>query len=344
MHSPESSSQVTAGRPMIREDHHLSYTSFQRASITSIDVLMSRRPPVPPQTSSRLQSHSDHDPPPPYSQFNEVEKSEPSAQDIPAKRGGWSRLWLIVVPVFCALGLVLGFALSMTIGRRKSSNTPVQPINTDNNTNTITTNTAFPARNYSLPTFLTTITTNCTSNPEIWKCYPYSTYSAGNPSDSSATFQWLITSTSISNSPANLTISSTPNPFSIFFNNASLILKDEGLDTEHYFFQIQMQKQTRPDVQLGLENKAATCYFDGTVLEGELYTKIGVGAGAIDEGEETGTGGFVAWPGRVEVKQIAKAGTGLPRCVDTDGVSLGEFGVGGVGGEKVCECVYVNRE
>ncbi|PQE15917.1 tat pathway signal sequence protein [Rutstroemia sp. NJR-2017a BVV2] len=353
--SPQSSLQVANSPQTIREDDRLSYPSFQRASVTSIGALMSRRLPVPPRMSSRMSSHSDHDPPPPYSGFNAVEEAEPekgveawttNVEDRFARRGGLGRLSLIVLSVLCALGLVLGLALGLTIGRRKSSNNPSEITNT----NTITTTPVFPAGNYSIPTFLTTITTNCTSNPATWKCYPYSSYNSNNPSDSSATFQWIITSTSStstsSNSSANLTISSTPNPFSILFNNAPLILKDQGMDTERYSFELEMQKQTRPDTQLGEENKAAVCYFDGVLLEGELFTRRGVGE---ETGTETGMGMgvFVPWAGRVQVRQVVKAGKGVPRCVDGEGGSLGEFGVGvGEGdgnGDEVCECVYVNR-
>jgi hypothetical protein len=46
----------------------------------------------------------------------------------------------------------------------------------------------------------------------------------------------------------------------------------------------------------------------------------------------------------VEVKQVVKAGKGVSRCVDPEGVSLGEFGVEDGDGEEVCECVYANRE
>jgi hypothetical protein len=123
--SPQSASSLQT----IREDRRLSHPSFQRASITSIDALMSRQPPVPPRTSSRMSSHSDHDPPPAYSAFNAVEEPEHGkgvgawtihVEDSFARRGGWGRLALIMLSALCALGLVLGLALGLTIGRRKS--------------------------------------------------------------------------------------------------------------------------------------------------------------------------------------------------------------------------------
>ncbi|PQE18800.1 tat pathway signal sequence protein [Rutstroemia sp. NJR-2017a WRK4] len=316
---------------------------------------MSRGPPIPPRSLSRTSSHSDHDPPPPYSGFITAESTEPEkgigawtthVEDRFARRGGWGRLSLIVLSMLCALSLVLGLALGLTIGRRTSSNTPSEITNT--NTNTTITTPAFPAGNYSIPTFLTTITTNCTSNPATWKCYPYETYNSNSPSDSTAVFQWVISS----NDGANLTISSTPNPFSILFNDAPLVLKDRGMDTERYAFEIEMMKQTRPDVILGVENRAAACYWEGVRLEGELFMGSGVEGDGTEMGEgeqgneaETGMGGFVNWAGRVEVRQVVKAGEGVPRCVDGEGESLGDFGVGNreEAGEEVCECVYGNR-
>lgn len=120
----------------IREGPRLSHLSLQRAPITSIgELIYSGRPSVPPRTSSRMQSHSNHDPPPPYSRFDAVEESETgkgvgggrrtseqttSAEDTFTRRGGLGCLALVIFSVLCALGLVLGLALGLTIGRRKS--------------------------------------------------------------------------------------------------------------------------------------------------------------------------------------------------------------------------------
>ncbi|PQE03274.1 hypothetical protein CJF30_00005608 [Rutstroemia sp. NJR-2017a BBW] len=112
--------------------------------------------------------------------------------------------------------------------------------------------------------------------------------------------------------------------------------------------------ETRPDTMLGEENRAAMCVFEGVRLRGELFTGRGVEGNGTETGEqgngtETGMGGFVPWAGSVEVKQVVKAGEGVPRCVDGEGGSLGDFGVGvregdGNGdGDEVCECVYGNR-
>jgi len=198
--------------------------------------------------------------------------------------------------------------------------------------------TTFPAGSYSFDTYLSTVSTNCTSNSATWLCYPYSTY-AQNPSASVATFDWIISP--VKGTKSNYTISSTPNYFSVMFSNASLSLQSAGNADEHYYFQIDMQKDTKPTSQLGSQNVAATCYFNQTTFEGYLYTKMpkiySSGGNGTDVNENQS---FAAWPNAVRIEQVASSGSGSPTCLDPSGDSLGDFSVQQQG--EMCDCSYMN--
>lgn len=305
--------------------------------------------------------------PPPYSHFDEsgsvtgpkgekladVRRALGNNKHI-AKRGGWKRLAIIaavVVACIIALGVGLGVGLKhkssyvffprWRIGTDKSRNRDPGSSNGgasgsiggDQNT---TSNGTFPAGAYRFDTYLSSISTNCTSNPATWRCYPYFTY-AQSPTQSIATFDWIITPTSTKNS---YNISSTDNYFSILFTNASLTLANAGAADEHYYFQTAMQKPTKPVVQLGSQNVASTCYFNQTMLQGYLYTKMPKTLSSNVTEEMGGGDAFEAWPFAVRVNQVANAGVGTPTCVDGSGNSLGDFGVADT--SLTCGCDYMN--
>ena len=195
-------------------------------------------------------------------------------------------------------------------------------------------NATFPEGSYTFNTYLSTVATNCTSNPSTWMCYPYQTY-AQSRNSSATVFDWIIRPST--SSSKNYTISSTPNPFSIMFDSAPLQLMKQGQEDEHYFFQLNMSKPTKPTSQLGQQNVAATCYFDNTTLQAYLYTKKQKTYPPNEAGER---GSFKAWPGAVKVEQVTGAKMGNPRCVDMGGQSLGEFGV--EDGTQLCDCLWLN--
>ncbi len=197
-------------------------------------------------------------------------------------------------------------------------------------------NTTFPAGSYSFYTFLDTVSTNCTSNAATWMCYPYSTY-AQNPSGSAATFQWIIDP--VPNSK-NYTISSTANLFSIVFTNATLSLMNSGQADEHFFFQISMQKPTKPTSQLGSQNVASTCYFNQTTFQAYLYTKMEKTYPSNSTNATDTSMPFTAWPYAVKVEQVTGAGAGTPTCLGPSGQSLGDFSVADE--TQLCDCLYLN--
>jgi hypothetical protein len=195
------------------------------------------------------------------------------------------------------------------------------------------TNTTFPAGSYSFTTYLSTVATSCTSNPATWTCYPYATYSSS-PSASTATFQWIIDP--IPNSKAYL-ISSTDNLFSIVFSNLTLSLQNASQASEHYYFSTEMQKPTKPAVPLTSKNIAATCYFNQTMFEGFLYTKMArtFGGNSTDTGQP-----FEQWPYAARVQQTSGGGVGTPTCLGPQKQSLGSFSV--ADSTQQCECLYLN--
>ncbi|KAG0651422.1 hypothetical protein D0Z07_2095 [Hyphodiscus hymeniophilus] len=197
-------------------------------------------------------------------------------------------------------------------------------------------NTTFPAGSYSIETYLDTVSTNCTSNSAAWTCFPYVTYDLS-PSQSAATFDWIISPVEGS---SDYTVSSTQNPFSLVFTNASLSLMDVGTDQEHYYFQIDMQKPVVPAVALTNSNAAGTCYFNQTTFQASLYTKLEKTYPAMGTSNANTTEAFSPWPYAVKIEQVSAAGPATPTCLDTSGNSLGDFSVPDTA--NMCECLYLN--
>ncbi|KAH7391255.1 hypothetical protein BKA64DRAFT_710164 [Cadophora sp. MPI-SDFR-AT-0126] len=346
-----------------------SASSLPAISEDGVSFLESRNaPPVPPRAWNRpahkhfalgaLPALNYDGSPPPYTHFDpRAEVQGPNGEKLSelrkglgnnkhiAKRGGWKRLAIIAaVIILCIVGLVVGLVVGLRNKHKSSSSEkdgstspaggasgtvdpPADP----------TANATFPAGSYRFDTYLNTISTNCTSNPATWRCYPFFTY-ATSPTQSTATFDWIITP---SEGSSNYTISSTPNYFSIVFNNASLSLMNAGADDEHYFFQTMMDKLTKPVAQLGSENVASTCYFNSTTFQGYLYTQMPKTFSTNDTNASTDTNtAFPSWPFAVKVEQVASAGAGTPTCLGPTGESLGDFSV--ADGTQLCDCLYLN--
>lgn len=255
-------------------------------------------------------------------------------------RGGWGRL-VLILGLLVLLAIALGVGLGVGLKKRKSNNSA----NSSSSGQSPGTNSApaqqFPLGEYSLITALRTQTMNCTSNPSTWRCYPYTIF---NPSDSStntsslATFNWIIANTSSTYAsnitaatsaqgvPANLTISSTDNPFSITFTNQSLtyISASSNTSSPRYTFSFSMSKAVNPSTSLTSNNAAAVCFFNQTIFTGTLYLNApssfpnsSLLAGA------TGLGGYTPWPYAVEVSQSQAGGNSVPTCYQTVNGAVG---------------------
>jgi hypothetical protein len=150
-------------------------------------------------------------------------------------------LALLIAALLGVIGLAVGLGVGLTKGRKKDSDSAGQGDATytqqqpDNSTPTQ----QLPLGQYSFVTNLRAQQTNCTSNPATWRCYPYTNLDPSNPTTnatSQSTFNWIIRNTSAiyatndtpsstpsaGGIPANLTLSSTNNPFALTFTNQSL--------------------------------------------------------------------------------------------------------------------------
>lgn len=182
---------------------------------------------------------------------------------------------------------------------------------------------AFPAGSFAFKADLQNTTTDCTSNPSTWRCYPYE-------QGSSATFFWIISS----NNDSSYNISSTENPFAPSFTNLTLNVLDKDTSQERLQFTFSMNKTVVPDDQLSSSNRAAKCTFGDTLFEATLWTQRKRGD------EAAGNTKFAAWPGDVDVVQRKTFNGGSPNCVDSEGGQVGD-----VKSESgACECRYANYD
>ena len=205
----------------------------------------------------------------------------------------------------------------------------------------------FPVGSYTFTTFLDTTSTNCTSNPDSWKCEPSVTY-ATSPTNAQATFNWIISAANSTSDPtSNLTISSTNNPFSIDFSNAALTLVDAGTDNERYTFTTTVQKAVFPTFNV-------RCDYNDTQFTADLYTSkpksypSNSTSNATSSAAGTPAGGaFADWNYAVDATQDIGGGVDVPACYDL---------VNGLPGDRVtsgysvmpaadfCSCAYKNYD
>ena len=160
---------------------------------------------------------------------------------------------------------------------------------------------------------------------------------ASSPSGSAATFDWIITPVEGTN---DYTVSSTPNYFSLIFANASMSLMNAGSDQEHYFFEISLPKPVKPATALTSSNVAATCYFNQTMFQASLYTRMSRTYPDNSTERTNTTQEFTSWPYAVKIEQISDGGAGTPTCLDPSGNSLGDFSVSNTA--QQCDCTYLN--
>jgi hypothetical protein len=181
--------------------------------------------------------------------------------------------------------------------------------------------------------------TNCTSNPNTWTCFPYTLYSS-DASEALTTFNWII---SAGTKSGTYQISSTNNPFAINFQNSPLTLTDTGLDTEHYQFQIEMNKEVIPTAALTDDNSASACFFNSTTFTGYLYTKM---AKTYPTSSQTGVNAaYPLWPFATRAEQTAGGGSNVPNCYKTANGNIGERITQNLIAEDtttLCSCLYMN--
>lgn len=211
----------------------------------------------------------------------------------------------------------------------------------------------FPIGSYTFITFLDTTSTNCTSNPESWKCEPSVTY-ASSPTNAQATFNWIISAADANSSSAsNLTISSTDNPFAIDFSNATLTLVDSGTDNERYTFSTTVQKAVYPAFNV-------KCDYNDTLFTADLYTNkpksypsnstsasaTSSAASATSSAAAT-SGAFANWNYAVDATQAIGGGVDVPACYSLNNGQPGDRVTSGydvMPAADFCSCAYKNYD
>jgi hypothetical protein len=282
-----------------------------------------------------------------------------------ARRGGWKRLCIIVIVLlFVVIALAVGLGVGLK-NKKKSRYEPTRSTSLNLNANNTPTRSSdspatsstssadptgpFPVGKYSIVTFLDTVATGCTSNPATWLCYPYTTYNQS-ATQSAATFDWVINSVKpTASSSSNLTISSTSNPFALAFKDVPLDMLDRGQSTERYRFQVPMDKLVVPTASITNDNSRASCWFNGTTFQAQLYTKRAKTYPAPDAGPPTSggtpTAGMSTWPFAVDVKQVIGGGDGIPECFKVNNGEVGARiteGLESKGAGGLCSCAYRN--
>ena len=145
------------------------------------------------------------------------------------------------------------------------------------------------------------------------------------------TLSWVIAGQNVSGI-VQYSISASSNPFALPFNNASLRLVDQDLASERWTFQTVLEKVVIPDASITSDGSTAQCYYNSSMLIGDLYTKRApdLRNGPVND---------QWWPHAMQVTQVADS---KPDCwkmingVDVERVELS----GNASGE--CSCDYAD--
>ncbi|CAK1357033.1 hypothetical protein CB0940_11806 [Cercospora beticola] len=269
------------------------------------------------------------------------------------------RTWLIIAGVaLLAIALIVGLAVGLTVGRSGSNSNNGAAQNTSDPTSSGGADQQpFPIGQYSMITRLQTLNSSCTSVAETWNCFPYQVYDPANAATSDGSrsiYNWVISntsstyatigsgSTSDDGEPANLTISSTSNPFSLMFEDTPLtyISPKSNSSSARYTFRIDMDKAFNPPVSLAANNVATQCYFNQTSLTGTLYLSA-----PRTYPESNNSDGGLQWPYAIDIRQSSPGGTDVPACYEFVQGQQGARITSGLTPQSVdteCSCDYRN--
>ena len=279
------------------------------------------------------------------------------SEDGKRRRGGWVRLALIIgliLLLVIALAVGLGVGLSqkhkktdVTKHKDKSGGSGGNGSNGGQQTTTPSDSGSkpdsdppqkFPLGTYSLVTALMTLEASCTANPATWRCYPDTVYSVSTTESSMAYFNWIVSNTSSTYAdsstastddkgvPANLTVSTTDNPFDISFSDKDLtyISASDDPDSARYTFSFTMPKQVDSLIALTQDNADTTCFYNQTAFTGTMYLSLDRTYPTGSDVSSTSLGGYEQWPYAVEITQTAYGGTDVPNCYKTLNGQLGD--------------------
>ena len=169
-----------------------------------------------------------------------------------------------------------------------------------------------------------------------------------------STFDWIIRNESATYAtsttpntptagvPANLTISSTNNPFALTFADQQLTYyADTNATSPRLTFAFALPKTVVPTSALTSDNAATQCFFNSTTLSGTIYL-----AGSLDSSANSAPSSYQKWPYAVEIIQSSPGGEGTPDCYETIDGKLGAKVVQGLEPEaegEECRCEYRNH-
>lgn len=302
---------------------------------------------------------------------NDEEKLDRLRRKLSAteRRGGWGRLAMLIAALLVVIGLAVGLGVGLTIGKKKNSDSAGEGDATysQQQPEDSTSTQQLPLGQYSFATNLRSQQTNCTANPATWRCYPYSVLDPSNPSTNStsqSTFNWIIrndsaiyatkdtpsTSSSAGGIPANLTLSSTNNPFALTFTNQSLTYhssSDGNTFPPMLTFSFTLPKTVVPTSAIASDNAATQCFFNSTILSGRIYLAASSSSSSQSPSADStaSSGNLEQWPYSVEVLQSSVGGEGTPDCYKTVNGGLGERvaeGLEPVAEGEECRCEYSN--
>lgn len=275
-----------------------------------------------------------------------------------SSRGGWGK---VVIFALALLLVIIALAVGLGVGltRRHGPNAS-EPSTSSNGTQPSTTTQQFPLGDYSLITALQDVQTNCTSNSATWRCYPYSTYSDANSTAGLTIFNWVLTSldasfasnsttqtTDAAGVPANISLSSASNPFTMTITNQSLTYVNND-SMPRYTFSYTYRQTVIPTTAIDPADQAATCLYNSTVLSATLYlsdnSPVKSYPGAALAGSASVSGGYTPWPYAVEITESVAGGTDVPACYATTngvlGAPIGSFTP--ESSDAQCQCLYSN--
>jgi len=278
------------------------------------------------------------------------------------RRGGWGRLALIIAAVLAVIGLAVGLGMGLTVGRKNDRDSAREgdTTYTQQQPGSSMPTQQLPLGQYSFLTTLRAQQKNCTANPATWRCYPYAVLDPSNPSTdtvSQSTFNWIIRndsaiyatketpSTPAAGTPANLTLSSTNNPFALTFTNQSLTYhsSDGNASSPMLTFAFTLPKTVVPTSAISSDNAATQCFFNSTILSGKIY--LAASSRSASTESAANAGGLERWPYGVEILQSSVGGERTPDCYKTVNGGLGERvteGLETTSGEEECRCEYSN--
>jgi len=240
------------------------------------------------------------------------------------RRGGWMRAG-IVLGVVILVGVVLGVGLGVGLKKKNGGGGKEEDAGGGNEAPDEVVQ-KFPLGEYSMDTALRSVATDCTSNPATWRCFPYVIYNSdGSTNDTSvASFNWIISNTSStyatdttettpdSGVPANLTVSTSNDPFGIMFTGQALtyIANPSNTSSARYTFSFISSRKVIPSPAITADNTNVECFFNQTIFTASIYLSA---ASTFPTGEAS-IGGYAPWPYAVEITQTAAGGSDVPNC------------------------------